>query len=98
MQSRKYRIIQIILTIIIVWSFGLSGYMAIMVFTGSSTNEFLSDYAIGLSLCGIGLAAVLMTILNKYNIHSTDKGDKFMLFVGIVLILFGLGTILFSVL
>ena len=72
--------------------------MTILVFTLDPVDvpPFIEHFGLGLSLILVGIVALLMTILNKYNINSTDKGDKVMQVIAGFLVVFGIATIIFS--
>lgn len=97
-ETRQYKILRIILSIVIFALLALSVSMFIVTFVYEPTKvpAFISHYGVGLSLIAIGISAILMTILNKYNVNASDRGDRFILFVGLALIIFGIGTIIFS--
>lgn len=99
METRNYKILRAIFTVIICLSFAIALTMTILVFTYDDPSEvpyFIDHFGVGLALALVGMSAILMTILNKYNINSSDKGDKLMQLVGLLLIIFGIGTTIFS--
>lgn len=97
-ESPKYKVLKIIFSIIIVACLALAICMMIIIFTvePDKVPPFVDHFGVGLSLVMVGLTAILMTILNKYNVNSSDRGDNVMKIVGALLILFGIGTIIFS--
>ncbi len=97
-ESNSYKILKIIFTIIIIICLIFAVSMTILVFTLDQADipPFIEHFGLGLSLILVGVVALLMTILNKYNINSTDKGDKVMQVIAGLLVVFGIATIIFS--
>ena len=96
-ETKEYTILKVIFSIAIMICLGFAVAMTVVVFTidPDNTPYFIKHFGLGISLIAVGVVAVLMTILNKYNVNSSDQGDRLMRVVGALLIIFGIGTIIF---
>lgn len=98
-ESRQFKILRAFFTVFIFCLLALSVTLCVIVFTTDDPTNvpyFIDHFGVGLTLFGVGLSAILMIILNKFNVNASDRGDKFMTLVGVVLILFAIGSVIFS--
>lgn len=95
-ETREFLLLQLITRMLIVAAFAMAIYMGIVFFTGSETNYFLKHFGPGLTIILVGVVAILLPTLNKMSVSTSDKGDNLMYLVGAILIILGIGTVVFT--
>ncbi len=85
--------------VIIVISFLSIIASTVVYFIESSKGEmsyFSKHFAVGLDLFLVGIIAIIMPKLAAQSLQGENKGDKMMGFVGLLLFLFAILTVIFS--
>ena len=95
MPSNRTRfILKIVLLVSAISAFGIGLYLAICMFSGI-TNYFTSHIGLGLALIILSLVPFTLPVITKKK-YADDSKDKYMFLVGVLLIMFGILTIVLS--
>lgn len=96
-ELRTLNTLKVLYMIVVILTIAYSAWMFIQVYVVKKSNYFFEHFGLGLTLVLIGVCGFLLPIINKFNPNSSDnKGDGLMMLIGIIMMIFGLGTILFT--
>ena len=96
-ELRTLNTLKVLYMIVVILTIAYSAWMFIQVYVVKKSNYFFEHFGLGLTLVLIGVCGFLLPIINEFNPNSSDnKGDGLMMLIGIIMMIFGLGTILFT--
>lgn len=95
-KSKNFKTLQLILRILVIITCAFAIFMASYVFMGKPMPGILNEIGPGLAIMLVGIIATLLPVLNKMDVNSGDRGDTMMKIIGLILIVIGIGTIIFS--
>lgn len=94
--SKQFLVLQTILRVVVILTLGFAVYMAYFIFANQEMPALLGKFGPGLAIFLVGVIAFFLPILNKMNLNTSDRGDNMMKIVGIILMILGIGTIIFN--